>query len=210
MSTYSETSLKLIHDAKRTNTSSTSTLPPYRDDLIRDILLEMRHLSQQVTSLLTERQQALQAGDQAKATGLTIAATMHHLSLRRSKQCLLAYTRNRADRLSDALWDLGGATGGSINRLPASTKKNLSPAESEFISSYSSLIATYRGAFLDVDLGAALVPPKDLFVEVRVLKDCGEVMTESGSVWLVKDSQHYLKRTDVEGFITAGFLKHVD
>ncbi|KAJ3057515.1 DNA replication protein psf1 [Rhizophlyctis rosea] len=208
MSTYSETSVKLIRDAKKI--ADTSTIFPYREELIRDILIEIRHLAQTFPALLEERNAALRTGNDDLAASRQIALTMHSLSLKRSKQCLLAYTRTRADCLSDALWELGGATGGAPSRLPQELKKNLSPVELEFVAKYSECISSYRGAFLDVDLGAALIPPKDLFVEVRVLKDCGEVMTESGPVRLMKDTQHYLKRTDVEGFITAGFLKHVD
>ena len=44
-------------------------------------------------------------------------------------------------------------------------------------------------------------PPKVLYVEVRVLRDCGEVMTESGVVNLEAHSQHFLRRVDVEQLI---------
>jgi len=34
-----------------------------------------------------------------------------------------------------------------------------------------------------------LVPPKELYIEVRVLEDVGEIATEEGSVNLEKDTQ---------------------
>ncbi|KAJ3291209.1 DNA replication protein psf1 [Borealophlyctis nickersoniae] len=208
MSTYGEDAVKLVRDAKRM--ADAPGLPPYRDDLVRDTLLEMRHLSSTLPSILKHREELLSNNEHDAALGLSIAATMHHLSLKRSKRCLLAYSRARVDRLTDAVWELGGAAGGGAARLPADIRKHMSPAETEFASEYANLVAAYKGSFLDVDLGAALVPPRDLFIEVRVVKDCGEVMTESGPVRLVKDSQHYLRRTDVEGFITAGYLRHIE
>jgi len=39
----------------------------------------------------------------------------------------------------------------------------------------------------DVELGGSLEPPRDLYVEVRVLKDAGEIQTEYGygqHVWM--------------------------
>ncbi|KAJ3156675.1 DNA replication protein psf1 [Geranomyces michiganensis] len=137
--------------------------------------------------------------------GLEIAANMHRLSLERSKRCLLAYGRHRVDRLVETVWDLTAAAG-----MPPEARRALSVQEAEFVAAYAALVSEYRGAFLDVDVGAALVPPGDLFVEVRVLKDCGEVQTESGAVRLVKNSQHYLRRTDVEPYITAGYLRHIE
>ncbi|KAJ3170747.1 DNA replication protein psf1 [Geranomyces variabilis] len=139
--------------------------------------------------------------------GLEIAANMHRLSLERSKRCLLAYGRHRVDRLVETVWELSG---GAAAGMPAEARRALSVQEAEFASAYAALVSEYRGAFLDVDVGAALVPPGDLFVEVRVLKDCGEVQTESGAVRLVKNSQHYLRRTDVEPYITAGYLRHIE
>lgn len=206
MSIYGDDALKLIRDAKRT--AESPSLAPYRDDLVRNVQMEMRHLSSSLRDILAQRETA---GTTPETTqGLTVAATMHHLSLRRSKRCLLAYSRHRLDRIMDMLWDLGGGSASSSAAVPADLRRNLSPAEAEFITGYTTLVSDYRGQFLDVDLGAALVPPRDLFVEVRVLKDCGEVQTENGAVRLVKNSQHYLRRTDVESFITAGYLRHIE
>lgn len=52
-------------------------------------------------------------------------------------------------------------------------------------------------------------PPKDLYVEVRVLRDCGEIMTESGIVNLEANSTHFLRRVDVEQFIRQGLLEQI-
>lgn len=52
-------------------------------------------------------------------------------------------------------------------------------------------------------------PPKEMCIEVRVLADCGEVMTDQGPVNLEKGTNHFLRRADVEGLIRQGLLQHV-
>ncbi|KAI8917189.1 hypothetical protein PhCBS80983_g00044 [Powellomyces hirtus] len=210
MSVYGDDAHKLIRDAKRT--AESPVLAPYRGDLVRNVLAEMQHLSSSLREIMAARDRVIATSSSpptpeiaAEVQGLTVAATMHSLSITRSKRCLLAYARHRVTRLVDTVWDLSGGAA----TIPVDVRRNLSPQESDFVAGYTALVSEYKGLFLDVDLGAALVPPRDLFVEVRVLKDCGEVQTESGAVRLVKNSQHYLRRTDVEPFITAGYLRHI-
>jgi len=71
------------------------------------------------------------------------------------------------------------------------------------------VLTDYKAHYLDLDLTAAPLPPKELFVEVRVVKDCGELQTEHGMVNLQKNSQHFLRRTDVEHLIKQGYLLHL-
>jgi GINS complex subunit 1 len=54
-----------------------------------------------------------------------------------------------------------------------------------------------------------LHPPKELFIQVRVLQGVGEIMTENGTIMLEKDSQHFLRRSDVEPLIRQGILEHI-
>lgn len=50
---------------------------------------------------------------------------------------------------------------------------------------YGDLLAAYKGQWTDVDLTGTLEPPKDLFIDVRVLKDAGEIQTEYGYVFCI-------------------------
>ncbi|KAF9929273.1 DNA replication protein psf1, partial [Modicella reniformis] len=63
----------------------------------------------------------------------------------------------------------------------------------------------------ELDLGLGMVaPPKEVFITVRVLKDCGDIVTESGATLsLKKNSEHFVKRGDVERLINQGYLLHV-
>lgn len=56
----------------------------------------------------------------------------------------------------------------------------LSPEEDEYARQYGDMLAAYKGQWTDIDLTGSLEPPKDLFIDVRVLKDAGEIQTEYG------------------------------
>jgi GINS complex subunit 1 len=90
---------------------------------------------------------------------------------------------------------------------------SLSGPEIDFAKEYADLLTSYKQNFMEIDLGGnggiGLDPPVDLFIEVRVLKDAGEVQTEYGVLNLKRGSQFYVRRTDVESLIRSGYLKHV-
>lgn len=151
---------------------------------------EFRDLDKDVTDLLEPFQGSFNpSADQAVACTLLV----NHLSMRRNKRCLLAYHRTRTDKLEEMVWngsdvvDLsgcesgGGASGGPQAAGEGSTS-SLSPQEEEYVRQYSDLLAAYKGQWTDIDLTGSLEPPRDLFIDVRVLKDAGEIQTEYGHV----------------------------
>ena len=75
----------------------------------------------------------------------------------------------------------GGGGGGGTNGAGRGAT-GLSPEEEEYVRQYGDLLAMYKGKWTDVDLTGSLEPPRDLFIDVRVLKDAGEIQTEYGSV----------------------------
>lgn len=66
--------------------------------------------------------------------------------------------------------------------LGANGHSSLSPEEEEYFRQYGDMLAAYKGQWTDVDLTGTLEPPKHLFIDVRVLKDAGEIQTEYGYV----------------------------
>lgn len=120
------------------------------------------------------------------------ALLVNHLCMRRNKRCLLAYHKVRAEKLESYCWDgvdvleQSGAGEGGIAGGREQGKKgeesSLSPEEEEYVRQYSDLLAAYKGQWTDIDLTGSLEPPKDLFIDVRVLKDAGEIQTEYGYV----------------------------
>ncbi|RMZ82582.1 hypothetical protein DV738_g1519, partial [Chaetothyriales sp. CBS 135597] len=86
-------------------------------------------------------------------------------------------------------------------------ESSLSPEEEEYFRQYSDLLASFKGQWTDIDLTGSLEPPRDLFIDVRVLKDAGEIQTEYGTINLTKNSQFYVRQGDVERLIAQGFLQ---
>jgi GINS complex subunit 1 len=108
--------------------------------------------------------------------------------------------------------------------------ESLSQREVQFFHGYDQILTDYMSSF-ELDLSAVsfltdsieallslfrvwrrvqdMQPPKDLYVEVRVLRDCGEIMTENGLVNLESNSTHFLRRVDVEQLIRQGLLEQI-
>lgn len=149
---------------------------------------EVRDLDKDVTDLLEPFQGSFDPStDPATACTLLV----NHLSMRRNKRCLLAYHRTRTDKLEEYVWsshdilDLAaqqgrdGAGPGNPNNGELGTS-SLSPQEEDYVRQYGDLLAAYKGQWTDIDLTGSLEPPRDLFIDVRVLKDAGEIQTEYG------------------------------
>lgn len=127
------------------------------------------------------------SADQATACTLLV----NHLSMRRNKRCLLAYHRTRTDKLEELVWNghdvldlsaqqAGGGGGGAGTGGDDHGASSLSPQEEDYVRQYSDLLAAFKGHWTDIDLTGSLEPPRDLFIDVRVLKDAGEIQTEYG------------------------------
>ncbi len=115
--------------------------------------------------------------------------------MRRNKRCLLAYHHVRSDKLEEMCWNgidvleqqqqqkqsgsIGDGDGASLGTDTGNTS-SLSPEEEEYVRHYSDMLAAYKGQWTDIDLTGSLEPPRDLFIDVRVLKDAGEIQTEYG------------------------------
>lgn len=178
--------------AKRTQ--NLAHLPPYQTEIVRAVTREVRDLEKDVTDLLEPFRGSFDpAADQAVACTLLV----NHLSMRRNKRCLLAYHRTRTDKLEELVWngsdvaDLSGqqvrdpgSGGAGAGGLPVAagegSTSSLSPQEEDYVRQYSDLLAAYKGQWTDIDLTGSLQPPRDLFIDVRVLKDAGEIQTEYG------------------------------
>lgn len=168
-------------------------LPPYETELVRETAREVRDLDRDVANLLEPFQGSFDPNQHQNVAGTLLT---NHLSMRRNKRCLLAYHKTRTDKLEQLVWrgadvvDLSGQqlrdTTGSGN-APAngghpqdSATSSLSPQEEDYVRQYGDLLAAYKGQWTDIDLTGALEPPRDLFIDVRVLKDAGEIQTEYG------------------------------
>jgi len=184
MEFYADKAFQLVQEAQRTKDLE---LPTYRSDLIRESLSELRSLK----------------------SGKGTTRIINDSVINRTKRCILAYQRSRLDRITKmwyiklTRWDEGACTSTVINA------DGMSEKEIEFLNNYKAIVTKYKGEMLDIDLGLHLLPPKHLYVEIRVLQDCGERMTENGPVKLPLGTQHYLKRCDVEDLLYAGKVQQI-
>lgn len=193
-----------VQHAKRTQ--SLAHLPPFQSETVHTVVSEVRELDKDVTRLL----EPFAGGSQfnpAAEPATACALLVDHLCMRRNKRCLLAYHRVRAEKLEELCWNgvdvmevlqqqhlqqvdrvQGGGGGGGAaqsegsSMTGAANQHSLSPDEEEYLRRYNDLLTAYKGQWTDIDLTGSLEPPKDLFIDVRVLKDAGEIQTEYGYV----------------------------
>lgn len=176
--------------AKRTQ--ALTHLPPYQTELVREITREVRDLDKDVSNTLAPFQGSF---NPTAEPATACAVLVNHLCMRRNKRCLLAYHRVRSDKLEEMCWSgkevldqeqqpHNGSRQGGVGRpsmnAEAGNASSLSPEEEEYVRQYGDMLSAYKGQWTDIDLTGSLEPPRDLFVDVRVLKDAGEIQTEYG------------------------------
>ncbi|CAN6650329.1 DNA replication complex GINS protein Psf1p [Trichomonascus vanleenenianus] len=192
---YGDLANKLIQDARRTQ--NLESLPLYQEELVRAIARETRELHRE-TERIRDSFEDEELATQDRKT--SCALFVLHLCMRRNKRCLLAYQRLRAEKMVEMVWNE------QVDQDNEAVS-NLSPNEQEYLHKYSDLLVDYKGEWTDIDLTGSVEPPRDLFVDVRVLKDAGEIQTEYGVFNLTKNSQFFVRQADVQRLIQQGYLQ---
>ncbi|RXK42285.1 DNA replication complex GINS protein PSF1 [Tremella mesenterica] len=217
---YGDLALQLVTASHRSTLSTTPQLPlpKYALPLILSICLETRQLGTSIASAAESHGQVSLSQDRALVCSLTV----QHLAARRNKRCLLAYLHNRVTGIKERWWDAGGGLAyllSSANNAAVNPDSDapdlrsaLSPQELDFLRGYNNLMLDYKTDFLDVlDLTAGIErPPGEIMVDVRVVRDAGEVVLEGGErVDFRKGERFRLARSAVERLIVQGFLEEV-
>jgi GINS complex subunit 1 len=219
---YGEQANKLVVDAKRT--LNLPNLPPYASTTIQAVTKEVRDLDRENSEILSAfNTSSTQSSDgtrikssfnPAENPASACSLMVNHLSMRRNKRCLLAYHRTRTDKLEQMIWSgqdvfsarPAAAASADSNGVVANAS-SLSAEEEQYVHQYTELLAQYKGQWTDIDLTGSLEPPKDIFVDIRVLRDAGEIQTEYGSLNLTKNSQFFVRKGDVESLIQQGYVQ---
>ncbi|KAK3718777.1 hypothetical protein QZH41_014052 [Actinostola sp. cb2023] len=199
---FGDRALELVKELKRTIDSG---LPPYNEDVVRQVLEEMKALFEQNQKEVN----ATVAGE----SGLFSGVHLRHASLERDKRCLLAYLYNRMMRIKNFRWEFGTV-------LPEDVKYSMCEQEIQWFTKYNKSLANYmKSAGLDLTQVGFTVhvnycidtkPPKSLYIEVRCVEDYGEFEAEDGTIVLLKkNSQHFLPRSHCEHLIRQGVLEHI-
>jgi GINS complex subunit 1 len=191
---FGDLSTQLVLESRRS--TATDTLLKYNDPLIRSIIREQRDLEKAITPL-------------EEAITPSPSLLIYQTAITRNKRCLLAYHAHRLDRLRDMYWSVGGALPHILSNQDIRSK--LSPHEVDYLRQYNSNVMDLRGEFsAELDIMAGIShPPKDLHVHVRVVKDCGTIQTETGSIDFKKGLRFFVQRADIEHLIVQGYLEEV-
>lgn len=183
---YGDLAEKLINEARRAQ--ALEYLPLYNTELVRAITRESKELAELenrvlVTGLPDQTQDAV--------------AGVYSLIQRRNKRCLIAYHHHRLRKIEARLWAEKEIT----------EMASLSPHEQQYVRQFSELLVHVKDSWEEIDLTGAMDPPTDIYVEVRCLQDAGEIQTEYGVFDLSKNSQFYVKRSDVQRLIQQGLVE---
>lgn len=199
---FGDQALSLIVESRRS--TQTDTLFKYNDEVVRNVQREIRMLHSDLSDTVASHSDAL-----TPSQPILCASTFYHIGIRQNKRCLLAYHAHRLERLKDLYWSSGGALPHIL--MDSDIRSKMSPHEVDFLREYNSMISDYRNDFLDVlDVAAGIsVPPKDLRVLVKVVRECGTIQTESGSIDFKTGQRYQVLRSNVEHLIVQGYLEIV-
>lgn len=178
--------------------SEDDRLRRFNNDLFDQVVEECNeHYHQLESRMLKMQQEGLDI--ETTQNNDYFGALIHHLSLVRNKRCLLAYIYNRGLRIRRLRWQLGAV-------LPVDIQEKLNVSEKEFFKSYSDLLGSYM-TNINLDLTVDTTPPKDPYIQVRVMDNVGEVLLDDQSTSLIRNSIHLIKRTEAESLVSQGILE---
>ncbi|XP_022074632.1 DNA replication complex GINS protein PSF1 [Acanthochromis polyacanthus] len=197
---FCEKAVELIRELHR---MSDGQLPAFNEDGLRQVLQEMEALYEQNQSDVNE----------AKAGGrsdLIPSIKLRHCCLLRNQRCVTAYLYDRLLRIRALRWEYGSV-------LPANVRFQLSAEELQWFGRYKKSLSCFMRSLGGAESGGEglditqdMKPPKSLYIQVRCLKDHGELEIDDGTVILLKkNSQHFLPRWKCEQLIRQGVLEHV-
>lgn len=192
---------QLVTESRRS--TATDTLFKYNDHLVRTIIREQRGLEVLVNAALA------QLPEDDPVAQLPPSVIIHQTAITRNKRCLLAYHQHRLNFLKSLYWSFGGALPPLLSS--PSLRANLSPHEVDYLREYNAMVMDFRGDFSDeLDITSSVTsPPKDIHVLVRVVKDCGVIQTELGTIDFQKGQRFMVRRADIEHLIVQGYLEEV-
>lgn len=181
--------------------SSGHNIEPYNDAQVRASVQSLNRLYAEAAAFSKLQEDAAWGSPLGTASQSDFKLLLMQHELMRTKRCLLVYHKLRLDHLARLTIELPS--------FPANVRAHLSKAENRFQLEYSDSLSKLSMAYENiVSIGGPLNPPKELFITVRVVKDCGTVQTEYGPLFLNANSFHYVRKSDVEHLITQGFLLH--
>ncbi|KAI9591939.1 hypothetical protein BDF19DRAFT_453071 [Syncephalis fuscata] len=152
--------------------------------------------------------------------------TMEHLALKRNKRCLMTYLHHRLYIIRLDAWRRGGripisnttenadiatrSTSHIGNSSGGVDDTRLDGGEEVFRRDYGRLLRRHAAQYANIGLLDELKPPKELYVQVRAIRQGGLVQTEGGgALRLEPGTQCYISRQEAERLIGLGLVHRV-
>ncbi|RKP04673.1 hypothetical protein THASP1DRAFT_20875 [Thamnocephalis sphaerospora] len=230
---YGDDGYKLALEAKRT---AIDRLPVFNRELVQAVCRETRYLAESLERRLRAHTEMAAAprtpARSMPSQGLTPAHRFEilteHLVMQRNKRCLLGYLHRRMQVVMQDTWRRGGSlpvqanATSAVNESEASYARAagqpsgawdetmLSAGEAAFRRDYARLLRRYAATYADVGLLEELRPPKELYVQVRAIRDGGLVQTEGGgAIRLEPGTQCFIARQEAQRLIGLGLVCRV-
>jgi GINS complex subunit 1 len=123
---------------------------------------------------------------------------VQHFTFLKLKEIVLKYLNERILRLRTMRWEIG--------KVPEHTLEECDEIEIKYVEKYDNLLSKYSRK-VGINVSYDMDPPKDVFIEIRALKDFGKFETENGTLNITKNLTYYLKRMDAEPLIKQGIAQ---
>ncbi len=189
---YCQRGREMLQDLQRSD-----WLPPHDDEGIRVVASELEDLRLRIEGLQRDPMNSNRRVKEDEPAGLLYSKCMY-----RNRRYLLSYMLHRMNKIREMRLETGPL-------IPARVKHDtLSSLEGDYFIKYSEVLNEHMES-IKLDLSQDMDPPKEPLINVRVVENYGEVMTENGPIVLVKGATHYIRRSDVEQLIRQGILEHV-
>ncbi|XP_061823416.1 DNA replication complex GINS protein PSF1 isoform X1 [Nerophis lumbriciformis] len=240
---FCEKAVELIRELKRMNDGQ---LPAFNDDGVRQVL-------QEIESLYDQNQSDVNETKSDQRADLIPSIRLRHCCLLRNQRCVAAYLYDRLLRIRALRWEYGSVLPASVRfhmnaeevRATCERLTRMSTTVShiyagcvqlQWFACYKKSLASFMrslGGGGGLDITQDMKPPKSLYIEVRCLRDHGELEIDDGTVILLKKNsqvsssstprlaspsqshaalfcpQHFLPRWKCEHLIRQGVLEHV-
>ena len=183
---YAEKTKKLVRELK-----TSKWLPPYNMNLITEISNEIKALYTKLADSLQNNQESL--------------AVLQASFINRNKRGVLAYLNYRTNKLESLRVETGP-------RIPDHFSNQLSAEEIDYFRKYSALMQEYsRKVSKCIDITGDLNPPKEIYIEVRVKEDVGDIILPvTGQITLKKNTVQLLRREDAATLVRQGLLQQTN
>ncbi|KAI9429127.1 GINS complex Psf1 component [Lactarius indigo] len=187
---FGDLATQLVQESRRS--TLTDTLLKYNDSLVRTVIREQRNLEELIDNAIA-----------AQADNAALRATRPRSCSTRPPSCATSAVCSRHV--------LGARAALPALLADGDLRARLSPHEVDFLREYNASVMDFRGDFsAELDVAASVThPPRDLHALVRVVRDCGVIQTELGTIDFRKGQRFMVRRADIEHLIVQGYLEEV-